>query len=263
MNNAIPTQPVYLNPAHTNFTSGVTELNHPYFPKFIVVLIVLTIVLLSFMTVTALGEVITRFQLDRALGSEGIAHQGEIVDCRPKLASRRPIISVTYAYVIERQRYIQLAQLSDETCALYPVGSTIDLHYVRSSPASARLDEEPSGVGILPAVFTMVVTTLLALGLALVIRWNFIQQTRLNALRTHGQVLDGELILIEEKAYRSTRGRRHPYLVVRYRLVSPGGESLEGKMQTFERHLIARQNLFSPGTPVKVLYANDGAFVML
>jgi hypothetical protein len=252
---SIPGSPVYLNPAHTDFIPGVTELRWKPMSTCMAVVGMLMLVIASFWTVSVIQNTITNSQRNQALWRESIAYQGEIVHCIP---IPRGSIDIAYYYLVEGQRYTQSTTLPYKTCALHNAGAQVNLHYARSNPAIARLDGQSPGIDIVPTMFIILLTGTLAFSMWLY----FAQKPHWNALRAHGQVLDGELTSVKEE-FQGSGGYRRRYLIVRYKLMSPTGKLLEGYQQTSDSDLVARRNLFSPGTPVKVLYADDKTFLML
>jgi hypothetical protein len=258
---SIPGSPVYLDPAHTDFTPGVTELRWKPMSGCRLVFIVFFMGFLLLLSINTIRDMITAYQLDQALRREGIAHQGEIVHCIPD-RSKNPGIEVAYFYLIEGQRYTQSTRLFDDTCILHDAGAQVNLHYARSNPAIARLDGQSSGSGNDVAVYVTVIMIVSAVGGVISIYEYFNGRSGFSALRAHGQVLDGELTSIKDE-FQGSGGYRKRYLIVRYKLMSPTGKLLEGYQQTSDSDLVARRNLFSPGTPVKVLYADDKTFLML
>jgi hypothetical protein len=78
-------------------------------------------------------------------------------------------------------------------------------------------------------------------------------------LRTHGRVLTGEIVQAQNKAV----GRqRENVLLVDYRFVSPTGATLSGRQRKYRLDMRS-QFPPPPGTPIRVLYADDESFVAL
>jgi hypothetical protein len=254
---SVPGRPVYLNPANTDFVPGRWEPPVNLSASCGSVVLMFCLMVQAIVSGFSLQNPFAAFEANRELAGETVASQGEIVHCIPL---PRGQIEIAYYYLVEGQRYSQSTTLGVKTCALHNAGAQVNIYYAKNNPASARLEGQYVDT-FMPILSNVVVLSVLV-GLAVTICGLFAQMSQSRRLHTQGQILDGELISCHEKTEYS-RGRPKRYLELRYKLVNPSGKPLEGWTTSYDRDVLARRNLFSPGTPVKVLYADDKSFLML
>ncbi|HEX2905801.1 MAG TPA: hypothetical protein VHO69_03000 [Phototrophicaceae bacterium] len=179
----------------------------------------------------------------------------------PKVA----IPELAYTYTIAGKTYPSRSSLQSKQghCSDYPIGMELKARYLDTiSPEVVVTDErvaqttaEKIGVMVI-AIPVMLFCDAGAVLLTLSIIYHPINKRRYERLLKHGLLLEGEIVQI--------RGHRKSgyFVTVRYRFCVPDDRVLWGK-QSHEREDLRKQELPPPGTPVKVYYADQHAYVML
>lgn len=183
-----------------------------------------------------------------------------ITNCVPDTgrSSSRAVVDFVYT-VPGGQTYPGHTRLT-RMCQDYPAGDMLHVIYVSIDPRQVRITEDDiirqqltSGLCTLPiTLVALVIIARCCLTLYHSASGEFIYRR----LRHKSVVLDGELIAVTKAA-----SRWRYSITLEYRFMTPRKRLLGGIM-TVRRNDFRRNRPFV-GTPVRVLYADDNAYVML
>jgi hypothetical protein len=202
---------------------------------------------------------------DNRYRAEGQPTTLTVTDCRmvkrgTKGASRVPQVSYTY----EADGTFTGSDKPDGNCNDYPVGSTLNGMYLRTNRGLSRIVTPEQLAQPFLQRHTTPLTTFFVTGLMSLLPihsvWKYLRAwQRYPRLRDKGRLLPGYVVRAETRMrYKSMRH----FIYITYTFVTPDGTRLERK-QSKQREDMLSKRLPLSGAPVKILYADDNAHVML
>jgi hypothetical protein len=261
----------YLDTDYTNFIPRKTRLKYSTVGKgYLFVAAMLALVVLmgcgtaAFIYIAYIG--VRDYYQFNIKGVEALATVGncEIEGYSTKYERLELSYSYTVANVVYDVRDSIPAKYAN--CGQFLTGNQVSIQYYTHNPARSRIKEQVqwshvifgSPIILLCAIPLFSIIVLLGAG-SIVIEFQARYQYRL--LRRQGILLYGEVVTAEYEKNQS--GSRNYYILkIRTEFETPDGRILkrvfEGKTENFISRVLPQ-----PGTPVKLLYANDNTVIML
>lgn len=205
---------------------------------------------------------------ETAFHREGRAIDATVTACQMSDIGKRGIApEITYSYSAYGNNYEgtdTIITTPDDECDDYPAGLTMPALYLPRFPRQSRLVDAMTpwyasftlATYILGAVMVASFYAFLVYALS---KYRF-DQRRYERLLRNGILLDGEVV----NGRGSYDGRPTKYYAtITYRFKNPKGKTLTRRQKRVRDDMRAPSNRPLKGAPVKVLYADDDAVVML
>ncbi len=205
---------------------------------------------------------------------ESMATVASVISCKDRLGGLYgSAVNIRYRFEGidkngQRSTYLRHSLVKDEDlrCKQLPPGTRFSVQYIPGKPASVRIDDptvdqrsDSAGtanfliVGFLGFSYLMIISHIV--GFSGQYRRAKPKFPRLQASTI---ILSGEMTSCKP----DIRYRSGHHIIVEYQVQSPSGATLAGRQKRHRQDLHG-QPIPPPGTPVRVLYADDDVYVML
>jgi len=194
---------------------------------------------------------------------EGVNTTFTVIQCESLLPENSQV-RVTYRYTLDGMTFSS-TENSDLNlmCDDFPLGTLIEGQYRLTKPETSRITQS-NFYSIWHKDWISFILFVICLPLPIVpvplVRHLWLER-KYHLLRTKGVVLDGELLNFYPERI-SSKGGGYIRVTIDYRYETPDGRLLEKRfIDTSAQRLLREMPQFL--TPIKVLYANDHAVIMI
>lgn len=257
----IAPEPFVLYPHHTKFAAGQAPYRGLATKGYIAIVIIALAIGLTINFLVSIF-VMNSWEQWYQLEQTGVATQATVVSWRRDRINDRTRYYMTYrfAYISPdgEPRY-QTAEASTDWATYWRLeqGMAIPIYYVPTNPRISRLasDMHPpiaSSIGI------GIVVLGIDAGLLFVVLWSTYRWWRDRRLARNGRLLAGKI----QRCTYNLRKHRNLGVTIEYSFQAPTGQVMQAKARTY-RNDLQGQPLPETGTPVWVLYADEGAYRVL
>jgi hypothetical protein len=263
----------YLDPDYENFVLGQTKLKFSTLFAMSIYEFVLGMILsVTFIIPVAVWLSVSFAQeihLQYRYYTIGLNNTVTVTDCKiDDWGNRGKAPRISYIYQVNSVDYKDDYQVprTDINCEAFPIGQALKAKYLPQEPWLLRITEASANATGWDTTFNylLIVGMILFFGFGVVyfvmtlINY-FIAKLHHSHLSKNSTLLDGQIINAKS-AIRDKPG--YYYLDVTFTFQAPNGQNLKRK-QSNKREDLRGKPLPEIGTPVRILYADDNAYVML
>jgi hypothetical protein len=275
----LPSQPLYLLPQHETFRPGESVLTPDSLPQvsrwgFAGRLTIAVLIVVAAVAVIALLIIQER---DLARWRSFPTVQGQITTCETEYSngrrgrSQEPSSQIRYRYFIGENAFDGSDSVPETTCEEFPIESPVTVYYNNGSPTASRLLR---GESANREAYALAMGAFVVLGgflfFDMINLLEFIGArrrtvTQFDSLTSAKTILDGTIYRAGRGGWfidymRTGRKEKPGQIYIAFRFESPTGKTLRGK-QVFDWPI--NRDVPKRGTPVKILYASDEAYLLL
>jgi hypothetical protein len=262
-----------LHPDYKNFNPGISKLDFKSLSLVYNIFgcfgMLIPLFSCSFMFVMSCWLATFGVVQDQLFLLDGTTTTAQVTKCRIEKSKNVSNPNVDYIYVVNGQIYTDHynSLANQKTCEEYPEGTSLQILYLSADPTNSRIIEPGTQKAQAETGFVYGVMVFMALFCLHFVVWSgrsiwrYLRAKRIyQRLLTNSILLEGEITSIRGEERAKSSGC---YIVmVRYQFESAHGKRLKGYSEAL-RNDLKGVALPPVGTPVTVLYADDGAHTVL
>jgi hypothetical protein len=256
----------YLDPQYVNFIPRKSRLKYSTVGKgylFVAEMFALSL-FFGLMTALPILVVYTGIRDFWQFNIKGVEALATVGNCEiDGYGTKYERLRLTYSYSVANIVYDARASIPTKYthCEQFLTGNQVTIQYYSHNPEHSRIQEPILWLKAISIAFILIIfmaITLLCIGAIFV---EFQARHHYLLLRREGVLLDGEVVTAEYE--KGSSGRSSNYILkITAEFETPDERLLtrvfEGKIENFISRVLPQ-----PGTPVKLLYANDNTVIML
>lgn len=242
-----------LHRGHTDFVFGSRKSLNPSsflgvgcLTAFFSIFVIVGVVMLGM----ALSDTVNWF----AINQSGVANTAQLTNRRISSSDDSDSYYVSFRYNHDGKYYLREQRVTRDIYNSAEVGGNVQIVYAPSNPQAAKL----SGTNNAPTamlLFSLVWNTIIVLIVYFVLR----QYRRMKFLERHGHMIAGEIL---ETTY-STDSDGDLSVKVEYTFRIPDSDKRLKKADRATRNDLKGKRPPAPGTPVVILYYDEGHYMLL